>query len=74
MFNTMFGMIKDCQSLKSRAIQLRKRGLSYNEIKRNINVSKSTLSYWLKLIPLKPEHQKRLYTKQIRILSRGSQS
>lgn len=59
---------------KARAVALRHQGLSYNEIRRKIPVAKSTLSLWLKTISLKPEHKKRLYTKQISILSLGSQS
>lgn len=64
----------DRKTLRVRAIRLRKRGLSYNEIRKRVNVSKSTLSVWLKAIPLTLEHRKRLYTKQIQILSRGPQS
>ena len=60
--------------LKSEAVNLRKKGYSYNEIRKEIKVSKSTLSIWLKSVLLKPEFQKRLYTKQIEMLSRGSQS
>jgi transcriptional regulator with XRE-family HTH domain len=67
-------MNKDYQVLKREAVQLRKKGLSYNEIRKKIGVAKSTLSLWLKNIPLKPEHKKRLYTKQIEILSRGPNS
>lgn len=67
-------MEKDYSSLKLKAIRLRKRGLSYNEIKRQVPVAKSTLSLWLKGITLKPEHRKRLYTKCIQILARGPQS
>lgn len=68
------GMGKDYRRLKKEALQLRRRGLSYGEIRKRITVSKSTLSYWLKSILLKPEHRERLYTKRIEILSRGSQS
>lgn len=60
--------------LKKRAISLRKKGLSYNEIKKEIGISKSTLSSWLRSILLKEEHKHRLYTKQIRFLSFGTQS
>lgn len=67
-------MDKNYSILKIKAIQLRKRGFSYNEIKKDIQVSKSTLSYWLKSVSLKAEHRKRLYTKQIDILSRGPKS
>ncbi len=65
---------KNYQKLKSEAIKLRKQGLSYNEIKKKINVSKSTLSLWLKAVSLKPEQRKLLYTKQVLILARGPQS
>jgi len=60
--------------LRTEAINLRKKGYSYNEIRKEIKVAKSTLSIWLKSVLLKPEFQKRLYTKQIEMLSRGSQS
>ena len=59
---------------KLRAIALRKKGLSYGEIRRQIPVVKSTLSLWLKSIPLTEEHRARLYTKKIEVLSRGAQS
>lgn len=67
-------MGKDYRKLKEQAISLRKRGRSYNEIKKEIGISKSTLSYWLKTIPLKPHHKARFYTKQIQYLSFGAQS
>ncbi len=67
-------MEKDYSLFKTKAIKLRRKGLSYGEIKKEVNVSKSTLSLWLKHIPLRPEHRKRLYTKQVQILARGSQS
>jgi transcriptional regulator with XRE-family HTH domain len=35
-------------------------GLSYNEISEQIGVSKSTLSNWLKHVPLAPEQEKRI--------------
>lgn len=66
--------MKNYTPLKQQAITLRKRGFSYNEIKKKIPIAKSTLSLWLKTIPLKAEYRRRLYTKQISILSRGSQS
>lgn len=67
-------MDRDYKLIKRIARGLRRRGLSYNEIKQRVGVAKSTLSLWLKDVMLKPEHKKRLYTKQIQILSRGSQS
>lgn len=60
--------------LKSAAIKLRKQGNSYREISKKLDISKSTLSYWLKDVKLKPVHQRRLYTKQVRILSKGPKS
>ncbi len=41
-------------ALKSRAIKLRERGWSYNVIEKRLEVSKSTLSIWLRDIPFKP--------------------
>jgi hypothetical protein len=61
-------------ALKERARALRTEGLSYNEIHAQVPVSKSTLSLWLKDVYLTPEHRKRLYTKQIAVLSRGTPS
>ena len=60
--------------LQDKAIKLRKKGLSYGEIKKQINVAKSSLSLWLKHVELKPEHRARLYTKHIQFLNLGSQS
>lgn len=64
----------DKSIFKSQAIELRKEGLSYNEICNKIPVAKSTLSLWLKEVPLSVSQKKRLYTKQIAILSIGAQS
>jgi len=47
-------------SRKLKAIELRKSGFSYSEIKKSINISKSTLSNWLKDIELTDEQKKRL--------------
>jgi predicted transcriptional regulator len=63
------------QQLKLKAIELRKKGLSYNEIGKELNVAKSTLSFWLKTIPLTPGQRERLYTKRIlNYLARGPSS
>jgi DNA-binding transcriptional MerR regulator len=67
-------MERNYKKLKLKAIELRKRGLSYGEIKKKINVAKSTLSYWLKSIPLTPEQRKRFYTRAVLALARGAQS
>ncbi len=59
------------QELKRKAIELRRKGLSYGEIQKKIFVPKSTLSNWLKNIPLKPADRKRLYAKVSKYLARG---
>ena len=45
---------------KFTAIQLRKEGHSYPKILKTVNVSKSTLSLWLRDIDLTPQQQKKL--------------
>ena len=45
---------------RERALQLRREGKSYREIKGVIKVSKSTLSYWLKGMPLSKERMREL--------------
>lgn len=45
---------------KERAIYLRKQGLSYNEILNRLPVAKSTLSVWLKDLPLTVEEKRYL--------------
>ena len=67
-------MSKPLTEFKQKAIDLRKQGLSYKEIKEHIPVAKSSLSLWLKGIPLSDKDRMRLYTKNIHLLSRGSQS
>ena len=47
-------------SKKLKAIELRKNGLSYEEIRKSISASKSTLSNWLKDIELTAEQKGRL--------------
>ncbi len=66
--------MKDYSILKTKALALRKNGQSYGEIKKELNISKSTLSYWLKDVQLTEKQKKRFYTNNILILSRGSQS
>lgn len=66
--------MKRKQEMQARAIRLRKKGLSYSEICKQVPVSKSSLSLWLKNVRLSPEHRARLYTKQIEILARGTPS
>ncbi len=66
--------MRDYNALKAKSVKFRKEGLSYGEIRKKVNVSKSTLSYWLKDVPLKEEYKKRLYTNKILNLARGAQS
>jgi len=54
-FNKM-ARIKD----KSKAIELRKKGMSYSQIKAELGISKSTLSDWLCDMPLSEERIKEL--------------
>ncbi len=70
----IMGGMKQKMDMRTEAIALRKKGLSYNEIRQQVPVSKSSLSLWLKHIRLSPEHRARLYTKQIQILARGAPS
>ena len=50
------------------ALKMRKKGLSYNDIKSKLRLSKSTLSRWLQNIPLSPEAINKLnLNKQIKI-------
>ncbi len=46
---------------KIQAIKLRKTGKSYGEIRKQVNVSKATLSMWLRDIKLTPDQEKRIY-------------
>lgn len=66
-------MTKDNLS-KAKSIELRKTGKSYREISQETGIPKSTLSYWLKAIYLEPKYKEKLYTRQISVLLKGSQS
>ena len=46
--------------LKEKALKLRKTGMSYSQIKKKLGVSKSTLSMWLRDLPLSEERIKEL--------------
>src|SRR3989344_160085 len=61
-------------ALRQKARKLRSKGLSYNQIGRTISISKSTAKYWCNDVPLTKDDRKRLYTKQIQMLSKGSRS
>ena len=52
--------MKAKKNQKKLAIELRKKGLSFSEILKYINVSQASLSQWLKNIVLTPKQQERL--------------
>lgn len=58
------------QELRNRAIELRKSGASYTQIKAAFGISKSTLSNWLQDYPLSPERLKELKTSRERQIER----
>jgi len=70
----MIGGSKNHIKLKSEAIKLRRKGFSYKEIKDQIFVSKSTLSDWLRYIPLTDEQKHRLLDKTAKARSMGSKA
>lgn len=52
------------EDLKARAIELRKKGLTYSEILSDIPVAKSTLSQWLRSVGLAKKQQQRITAKR----------
>jgi len=54
-----------------RAVELRTQGLSYNEIIKHVDVSKSTLSVWLKDLPLTVQEKEYLRTRLNKNITRG---
>jgi transposase len=50
---------------RAKAVELRLQGLSYNEIQNHIPVASSTLSDWLKDVPLTEEQREALVNKQV---------
>jgi len=59
---------------KIKAIQLRKRGKSYAEILKEVKVSKSTISKWLKDIELNKEQKNKLMTKRLLSAYKGAKT
>ena len=59
------------RNLQIKAIELRKQGLSYNEILREVNVAKSTLSCWLHQYGLSKYQKQRLTAKKLISLRKG---
>ncbi len=58
---------------KEKAIKLRKQGLSYGEILKEVPVTKASLSLWLKDISLTKEQKQRLVKKRLAFALKGSQ-
>lgn len=56
---------------KDKAIKLRKKGFSYNEILKIIPVAKSTLSLWLRSVGLSKKQKQRLTEKKLKAMRRG---
>ncbi|MBI2409498.1 helix-turn-helix domain-containing protein [Candidatus Kaiserbacteria bacterium] len=57
--------------LRYQAVRLRRKGLSYGEIRKKLHIPKSTLSAWLRYIPLSEEDKSRLYNARIRAMVSG---
>lgn len=56
---------------KERAIELRKRGLCYRDILKEVNVAKSSLSVWLKELPLTKNEKYALKRRKDTNITRG---
>jgi hypothetical protein len=56
---------------RHRAIELRKQGLSYKDIRKQVPVAKSSLSMWLSDLPLTLEEKRYLKTRNDKNISRG---
>ncbi|MFA6341064.1 MAG: hypothetical protein WCX27_02380 [Candidatus Paceibacterota bacterium] len=67
-------MIRRSEKERQQSRTLRKKGSSYSEIAKEMKIAKSTAKDWCKDIILSSRDRKRLYTKQIAILSQGSKS
>jgi len=62
-------MSKPLEKLK--AIELRKAGLSYREIREQVPVAKATLSLWLRTVGLSRPQKQRLTEKKLAAAQRG---
>ncbi len=60
-------------SLKEKAINLRKQGLSYSEILKQIPVAKSTISLWLRSVNLSKRNKQRLTTRRLEAALKGGE-
>lgn len=62
------------QNIREEAIILRKQGLSYSEILKQVPIAKSTLSLWLRSIELSHAQKQRLTAKKIAAVKRGGEA
>lgn len=60
--------------LKQKSRILRRKGLSYNQIAKELSVGKSTARYWCQDIILSKKLHDRIYNKTLEILSKGPKS
>lgn len=60
--------------LKEKAIALRRKGLSYNEILHYIPVAKSTLSLWLRSVGIAKRQKQRLTDRKLAAIRRGRET
>jgi len=58
---------------KGIAIELRKQGLSYSEIKNSINIPKSTIAYWLKNVQLSDSQIEKLKARRSEVAKLNSE-
>lgn len=61
------------ESLKRQAVVMRLKGMSYSEILKEISVSKSTLSLWLRTVGLTKRQTQDLTEKKLAGMKRGSE-
>lgn len=59
------------EKLKNEVIALRKSGLSYSEILKQVPVAKSTVSLWLRDVGLSKQQKQRLTDKKLAAIARG---
>lgn len=67
----MLSIMKALVQEKERAIQLRKKGLCYRDILKEVSVAKSSLSLWLKDLPLTKNEKYALKKRKNNNISRG---
>ncbi len=56
---------------KAKAVELRRAGLSYREIRQQVPVAKATLSLWLRMVGLSTPQKQRLTAKKLAAARRG---